>query len=215
LTNLFDVYSKVRQTSEDRVDNDFYPTPPIATLSLLKTVSVPKTVWEPAAGKGHIALELARNGHSVMASDLYGYDDRMYTVAEGVDFLETTTRLGEAIVTNPPYKSNMAEKFVRHSLETLGYDFVAMFVRLTFLESARRHVFFKEHPPSQVLVFSERIQCDDGYFNRKHGIGGMIAYCWMVWDRRGLRPSEYKKQVTTLSWIRPSDFIGDLADGIH
>ena len=66
---LHSAYAVV-SSSVDRVENDYYPTPPVATYALIKTLDVPDKIWEPAAGRGWISHELIRNGKNVYSSDL-------------------------------------------------------------------------------------------------------------------------------------------------
>lgn len=207
-TGLTAAYVTKGPLGAHRNENEYYPTPAIATLTLVNNVKLPKAVWEPAAGRGHISKELIRNGVAVISSDLYKYDDPFTPVMTGVDFLKTddNVRWGEGVITNPPFKSNLPEKLLRRTLIDLKYDFVALFVRLTFMESSRRYNLFKELPPSQILAFSERINCNEMYFDKNHGLGGMVAYAWYVWDYRNGRPDN-----TILNWVRPSDYIGELA----
>lgn len=183
----------------ERNENEYYPTPPIATLSLLKNHPVPKNIWECAAGRGHIAKELTRNGHSVISTDLYPYIDPFVNVETGVDFLKAERKNVDGIITNPPFRSNLPEKLIKRALVEHGYDFLALFCRLTFMESARRYDVFKEYPPTKVLIFSERIQCNERYFDIKDGIGGMVAYAWFVWDRSYSTTNE-------IQWMKPSNY---------
>lgn len=190
----------------ERNENEFYPTPPIATLSLLKNVNVPPIIWECAAGRGHISKELKRHGKSVISTDLFPYEDPLVAVRTGVDFLDASKPAGaEGIITNPPFKSNLPEKLIERTFDHHGIKFLALFCRLTFMESGRRYNLFQRLPPSRILVFSERIQCNEKYFATNNGIGGMVAYAWFVWDYRDRTPS--RPEVT---WLRPSDYIEDL-----
>jgi hypothetical protein len=190
----------------NRHENEFYPTPPIATLSLIKNVNVPPIIWEPAAGRGHIAKELKRHGKTVVSTDLFSYDDQFVPVRSGYDFLTCQKPDGiEGIITNPPFKNNLPEKLILRTFDELNVKFLALFLRLTFLESARRYEMFQRLPPSRILVFSERIQTNDQFMHEKNGLGGMIAYGLFVWDYRNQRPMKPE-----LSWIRPSDYIEDL-----
>ncbi len=195
-------------TSKDhsqRNENEYYPTPAIATLSLLKNHPVPKKIWEPAAGRGHISRELIRNGHEVVSSDLYKYEDSFVEIETDQDFLTCEIPKVDGLVTNPPFKSNLPERLLKRILPGPSIPFVALFTRLTFMESARRYDLFKEYPPSRVLVFSERIQCNEIYFDKNHGLGGMVAYCWMIWDY-----DYYGDKSTSLNWIKPSNYIKEL-----
>lgn len=172
----------IKSTSKDRNENDYYPTPPIATQALLSRFGdkMPNTVWEPAAGRGWISRELVNSGRKCISTDLYSYDNPFVNITSGVDYL-TSPPLANAIVTNPPYSKNLAQKFVEKAISET--EFCAFFVRLTFMESRPRHKLFINHPPS-VLVFSGRMNCDESKFGTLKGqMGGMVAYAWFVWGK--------------------------------
>jgi hypothetical protein len=148
----------------------------------MKYSDVPKTLWEPAAGRGWMSWELERCERVVHSSDLTRYSKPLVNV-EIQDFMTAERKDVEGLVTNPPYKNNLAEKFVRRAIEDHDYQYVAILQKLTWAESSRRKQFFLDHPPSDVLIFSERINCDEKYFHDRQ-VGGMICYAWWVWDKR-------------------------------
>lgn len=188
------------KSSETRSENDYYPTPAIATLTLLMNHPVPLRILEPAAGEGYISKELIRNGHEVISSDLYEYENPLVDINFGIDFLTDKRHNVDGVITNPPFKNNLPEKLLLRCLEVHNYDFVAFLTRITWLESSRRYKLFTEHPPSKILVFSERIQCDKQLMKKYNGIGGMICYTWCIWDK------SYSK-MNEISWVKPSDYI--------
>lgn len=188
---------------ENRNDNEYYPTPAIATLSLLKNYDVPKRLWEPAAGRGHISKELIRNGHDVVSTDLFEHPNPFVDIETGVDFLTADKRDVDGVITNPPFRHNLPEKLIIRMMEELGYEFLALFIRVTFLESERRFNLFKRLPPTKVLILSNRINCNEKYFDKNDGLGGMVAYAWMVWDKR-------TSETNMIDWIRSVDYIGEL-----
>lgn len=171
-----------KKPADERRTNDYYPTPPYATYALGTYVDLAgKRVLEPAAGRGWMARELSAMGATVTARDLFHQDDLLFPVETGVDFTEAGL-LGEfdAVVTNPPYKKSMAEKFVRKSLST-GVRCTAILARLAFFESQGRFKLFTEHPPSLVLPFSRRFSCTESMFD-SDPFGGMLPYAWFVWE---------------------------------
>lgn len=190
-SNLRDIYIGVNKSDKNRSTNDFYPTPPLATYVLVSTVGkeMPKKILEPCAGRGHISIELIRNGFEVTSCDLNHYENCLVPVKSGIDALELPFQgAGIGIVTNPPYFKNlphkMAEKFVNE------YDFVAFFVRLTYLEGKRRKKIFTDHPPSDIIFLSDRINFGPTATNQSEPvemneqIGGMIAYAWVIWNQK-------------------------------
>jgi hypothetical protein len=53
-----------------------YETPRVATEALLEVeVTLPRRIWEPAAGRGAIAKVLREHGHEVVATDLADYGE--------------------------------------------------------------------------------------------------------------------------------------------
>ena len=190
-----------RKDGLGRNENDYYPTPPCATYALIeaeslhldKHLSVPGSfVLEPAAGRGWMAGEIARH-YPVMAHDVEEYSDPVFPLGAVVDYLKCVDLGAKAIITNPPYAKDMAQKFVEKALTEAPY--VAALCRLTWAESKKRYEMFKKHPPSRILFFSTRFSCDESRFDGVKVEGGMVAYAWWVWDKN--RPS------TTVDWIAP------------
>jgi hypothetical protein len=127
-----------------------------------------------------------------MSSDLV---DRGYGEA-GVDFLCDSIRSRRVpnVVTNPPYI--VALPFVRRALE-VATSKVAMLLRLSWLEGVERGKLFREHPPSRVWVFSKRLTIQRSECDIHRDAGGMVAFCWMVWDKADTSGE------TRLGWINP------------
>ena len=73
---------------------DFFVTPPWAARALLECLPlcaqgepITRRVWEPAAGRGHIARVFAAAGWQVWASDLHDYEGKVFEpILPGVDF---------------------------------------------------------------------------------------------------------------------------------
>jgi hypothetical protein len=201
--NLTDIYVGVKKDDPDRKENDFYPTPPLATFILCKYVRPPKNVVEPCAGRGNISIELQRNGHNVKSFDLNEYDNSLVDIETGIDVLALERPNGyEGLITNPPYHKDLPRKITEKALSE--YPYVAMFVRLTFLEGKKRKNLFTKYPPSDIIFLSDRINFGSGLvepINKTHQLGGMIAYMWIVWDRRS---SNFDRS-TKLHWALLED----------
>lgn len=172
----------------DREKDDFYPTPPYATNKLLEVEAFHGLTWEPACGDGAISKVLHDDGLSVVSSDLVprGFGD------SPVDFLDTF-RAVDNIITNPPFV--LAQEFIEHAKKCADKK-IAMFLKTTFLEGARRYPMFidKEFPLARMYQFCKRVRLD------KNGINtgcksGMIAFAWFVWDKDHKGPA-------TIHWIR-------------
>lgn len=170
-----------------RVEHDFYATETKAVELLMDLEKFSNPIWEPAVGLGHISKVLKAHGYTVRESDIV---DRMGN--EVLDFLsvpstgsqdllsqEKPYQWNGSIVSNPPYA--YATEFVTKALELIpdGHK-VAMFLKLTFLESATRRELFKKYPPARVWVASKRLRCLP---NGEDMGGALIAYCWYVWEK--------------------------------
>lgn len=167
-------------TDEVREVNDYYATEPKATQLLLEQEQFSKCVWEPACGEGHISQVLKEAGYVVYESDLV---KRGYPLEEQ-DFLKVEANNEMDIITNPPYK--IAREFVEHALD-ISCDGVkvAMFLKLTFLESKSRKKLFEKYPPKVLYVSSSRLQCakNGDFVKYKQGTGTAVAYGWFVWEK--------------------------------
>lgn len=184
--NLTDIYVGVNKNNPARNKNDLYRTPPLATYILCKYTNVPKNIVEPCAGYGNIAVELIRNGHTVHCSDLNHYDEALVPIKTGYDAM-ILPKLDDydGLVTNPPYHKDLPRKLAEKAV--VDYDYVAFFVRLTFLEGKKRNKLFTSNPPSDILILSDRIRFDSPKLEaveRADQLDGMIAYCWVVWNKK-------------------------------
>lgn len=202
--NLKDIYVGVKKNDPNRNKNDLYPTPPLATYVLKKYVNLPRIIIEPCAGRGNISIELLRYGYDVRSYDLHEYDDPLCSITTGQDVmdLQRPDKKNVGLITNPPYHKDLPRKIAEKGVNK--FDFTALFVRLTFLEGKKRKKLFTEHPPSDILFLSDRIRFDTGLvepINKTHQLGGMIAYMWIVWDKRPWN----KPENTRLRWIMLED----------
>jgi len=148
---------------------DFYETPEWATEALFLKETFVGCVYEPACGHGAMVRIIQKYNDCIGSDILFGDD-----------FL-TSDKNMENIVTNPPY--SLAEDFVRKARQ-ISTGKVAMLLKLTFLESARRKSLFEDEyfPLSTVYVFSKRVQMwEQGKEKPKNS--SMMAYAWFVWDK--------------------------------
>jgi len=161
---------------KNRESDDFYATDPKAVDILCDLENFNQTILEPACGQGHIAKVLEARGYNVLACDLI---DRGYGTA-GIDFLKLDKRdVNADIITNPPYK--LAQEFVEKAMDVVASGHkIAMFLKLTFLETAKRRELFKKYPPKTVYVASQRIAC---WPNGKPTTQSMVCYAWFIWQK--------------------------------
>ena len=166
---------------------DFYVTPAWGTQALIGNESFIGRILEPCCGNGAMAKVLAAAGYKVQASDLYklGYGSKR-------DFFAIRRKF-DNIVTNPPF--NIAEEVLEHALN-LARRKVALLLRSAFIESVGRwERFYRERPPSRLLVFSRRLSIYK-FGSTKVG-GGTTSYAWFIWDKQ-----DVTKQ-TQVKWINP------------
>ena len=167
---------------EEREANDFYATDQVAVEMLLNLEKFSTLIWEPACGQGHISRVLENHNHRVISSDIM---DRGYAGTLIVDFLNIEEsgcpiHFGD-IITNPPYK--YAKEFVEKALEVIteGHK-VAMFLKLTFLESSGRKELFDKYPPKVIYVSRRRLECAKNGDFAAHSQSA-VAYAWFVWEK--------------------------------
>lgn len=174
---------------ENRESSDFYPTPEYVTEALLEREKFVGSIWEPASGDGSMSKVLEKYYGNVTSSDIrtgkdvYGY--------QGIDFLTTPISKTHNIVTNPPFK--YGKDFVIQAKKIACFK-IAMFLKLSFLEGAKRHDFFKDKdfPLKKIYVFSKRVTLSPKGIVPKNK--GLIAYAWYVWDK------EHEGEAT-INWI--------------
>ena len=166
-------------SNSERALHDYYATDPKAAELLLKAESFSPTIWEPACGEGHLSKVFEQAGHTVISTDLIY---RGYGRKESLDFLKYKGDPFDGdIITNPPYSKGA--EFVEKAIETIadGHK-VAMFLKLTFLETEARRPFFDKYPPRTIYGFHHRMKCGkNGDFSSVRS--SAIAYAWFVWDK--------------------------------
>ena len=180
---------------------DFFPTPPWATRALIEQVLkaggetlADKSVWEPAAGAGHMTEVLREAFGQVHASDVFDYG-RGYALGSFTGAGPDVARcpfVPDWIITNPPF--NGAEAFVARATREARRG-VAVLVRTAWLESVGRyHSTFQRQPPATVALFVERVPMVKGRWDPEASTA--TSYCWVIWDRAHAGPPRF-------TWIPP------------
>jgi hypothetical protein len=171
-------HAVMAQRIEPNDSLDFFPTPPWATRALcdwLGDAPLHATVWEPACGQGHMARPLREYFLNVIASDVNDYGH-----GEVLDFLFPGSSDGKEpqwIITNPPFR--LAEQFARKAANIARVG-VALLVRTVFLESGERwRQIYSAIPPTDVLIFSERVPMLKGRLDK--AASSATSYAWFVW----------------------------------
>ena len=187
--SVFATLGASNHIEEQRERHDYYATEPKAMELLLELEQFNNNIWESACGEGHLSEVLVKNGYNVKSTDLI---DRGYGIG-GVDFLKDEFEIFNGdIITNPPYK--YAKQFIEKSLSIIPKgNRVAMFLKLTFMESKGRKQMFIDNPPKVIYVSSSRLLCvKNGDFSKKES--SAVAYAWYIWE------SGYKGD-TVIKWF--------------
>ena len=162
---------------------DPYFTPIEGIRALMKIEALPKNIWEPAAGNGAIVNPLRDAGHNVLASDIVDYGGVKGFVQR--DFLTSSVKdRSIGIVTNPPYK--LAAQFLEHALSES--DYVALLLRLNFLEGSKRKAMFEANPPARVWVSSRRLPMMHRLGWTGNQAPSNTCYAWFVWAQPNGKP---------------------------
>ena len=189
---------------------DFIPTPPFATRALYRYV-LPElaeaaqdlSIWDPAAGEGHMTQVFREYGHPIVrATDKYDYGDHMGRM----DFTNETdlqkallyTQGIGVLCTNPPYKELMT--FIKHGMECSN-KYLCLLVRIQALTGqARFKRFYDQRPPTRIGIFADRVPFKVGQVVRK--CSKMFDHMWMVWDMDEVWGTTTRP--TELTWIPPT-----------
>lgn len=174
--------------ANSRVENDYYATNPKAVEMLLTSYTFDAaTILEPCVGGGHIAdavNSFFTNKREITAVDII---DRGYPGTIVHDFLtwETDKRF-EGIITNPPFSH--ASEFIEKGMGLLTDNGqMAVFLKIQFLEGAKRKNFFEKYPPKYIYVFRNRMATwNNG--NESDPVTGKrwattICHAWFIWEK--------------------------------
>jgi len=194
------------QLDYERVEGDFYPTPPEYVDCLAHFIDMSRlSVWEPACGEGHISKRLIQLGAYVISTDLF---DRGYGKAP-LDFLKCPrippALLADrrpAIITNPPY-GDVAEQFVAAALElTAPVDgMVAMFMRNEWDMASGRDHLFEGHPAFMLkIAVTKRPRWIEGSKGSPRH-----SYAWYVWDWDFARHDPRARDGASIRYIHPKN----------
>lgn len=157
-------------TAYKRVESDFYPTPPEATIALMNFLQLPKdtVIWEPACGEMNMVVEMEKMGYSVYATD----------IQTGKDFLnDLPDSRFDWIITNPPF--SLSEQFIRRCHDH-NKPF-ALLLKSQYWHAKKRLSLFKETRPSYVLPLTWR---PDFCFKKRGKGSPLMDVMWVVWDTK-------------------------------
>lgn len=182
-------------TTRERVEGDYYATPYVATQMLLDNVDFIGNFLEPCVGGGHIA-EVIKQYYN---AEIFGSDlvDRGYPNTLVGDFLTYDfDRKFDNIITNPPY--SLAQEFLEKGMEVVNNNGkIAMFLKIQFLEGAKRREMFKNYPPKYIYVFTKRqnpwrngSQVDE----KGKPWSSTMCFAWFIWEKGS-------KSEPTIRWL--------------
>lgn len=195
-------FEKVAEVERER--DDFYPTPPEPTRALLyaegERLRDFPVIWEPAAGDGAMMREMEASGLTVVASDLV---DRGCGAAIRSFYDWKRDDVPSCIVTNPPFaECNREPGWVRHALEALSVEYMALLLPLNWLGAAGRAALWAEYPPARVYLMRWRIDFTG------QGAPPMLN-AWFVWDRK--HEGETLLRMLDRKDARQADLFGEAA----
>ena len=180
-----------RHNAEKRHIADYYVTPVKDIITFLgaldEEVSLDiwdKTILDPCAGgdpSHDMSYPKALKEYYAIPddwNDIKTIDIREDSLAETkCNYIETKLDYKPfLIISNPPF--NQAMEFIKKALDDVedgGY--VAMLLRLNFLETKARKDFFDNYMPTWIFVHHKRMSFTDA------GGTDSVAYCHMVWKK--------------------------------
>lgn len=178
---------------EDREEYDYYASEPACATWLMEIEPQITNIWENCVGGGHLAEEFRKAGKLGIVSDLVdrGYYPEGIRAKYPLDFLTFNKVWKGDIATNPPFVHST--KWVEHSLDCLQEGrYLALFMKITFLEGKSRRELFKKYPPIRVWVSSSRLNCAKNGDFEKYGKGSAACYCWFIWQKGYTGSTEVK-----------------------
>lgn len=173
-------------TTRERVKDDYYATPYESTKLLLNNVEFYGNFLEPCVGGGHIAEVIKKYypNEPVYCMDLVdrGYPNTLVKDFLTYDFLDQKF---DNIITNPPY--SLAQEFLEKSMNIINDNGkIAMFLKIQFLEGAKRLEMFKKYPPKYIYVFTKRQnpwRNGNPLDEKGKPWSSTMCFAWFVWEK--------------------------------
>lgn len=164
-------------------DREYYQTPRHIVEALLARESFPGTIWEPAAGGGHIVHVLEDWGYTdILASDIHDWGCGYPTM----DFLATDT-ITDSLVTNPPL--SLKFEFLLHAKRVVRHKFALLLSAQ--VETTR--TFARQHLCDRVFAWKARyaIVGPVPWVNAiRHG--SLVRFAWYVFERGYEGPTRWE-----------------------
>ena len=178
--------------------------PSISSRSYKTSKGIDRTLW---------SIMYNKEPRRTYKTTFYGepkmedYNGKVYCVSLVKNGFMVVRRNGKVSISG-----NSGIEWVKHSLDciTEGH-YLALFMKITFLEGKSRKAFFEKYPPIRVWVSSSRIPCArNGEFEqpKKDKEGNVVldeagnpimqrqssaaCYCWFIWQKGYKGPTELK-----------------------
>jgi hypothetical protein len=176
----------------DRVDLDFYPTPPWVTEALLEHIDIGGlSIWECAAGDGRMSEVLKTAGARVFSSDI---TDRGYAGLDAlIDYIGPHPGgLPEfdGTITNPPFgtRGTLAVAFVETALLNLSDGFYAFLLPCDYDSAKTRAYLFGDCPQfAGKIVLRKRCK----WFDEPGSASPKENHAWFLWGAVPFRRATY------------------------
>lgn len=102
-----------KRSNFERIERDFYPTPPSAVAPLLPHLPRKFSYWEPCAGDG--ALIDALPGEAINKSDIEPRRDDILPIdALSIEYKPLYGKVWDFIITNPPWSRDILHPMIVH-----------------------------------------------------------------------------------------------------
>jgi hypothetical protein len=176
----------------DRVDLDFYPTPPWATEALLEHINIGGlSIWECAAGDGRMSEVLKAAEGRVFSSDI---TDRGYGGLDAlIDYIAphpTGLPAFDGTITNPPFglRGTLAVAFVETALLDLSDGFCAFLLPCDYDSAKTRTYLFGDCPQfAGKIVLRKRCK----WFDEPGSASPKENHAWFLWGAVPFKKATY------------------------
>jgi hypothetical protein len=177
------------ETGYQRIERDYYPTPPWATEALLAHVDIRgRPIWECACGDGRMAEVLKAAGAQVYSTDIV---DRGYAGFDALhDYVRDPypTSPFEGVITNPPFgpRGKLAELFIEIGLKSMDDGFLALLLPTDFDSAKTRAHLFGACPEfAAKIVLNRRVKWFENPLKPKMSPKENSA--WFLWGNIAVR----------------------------
>jgi hypothetical protein len=165
---------------QERLKNDFYPTPERLTKSLLTFFQPDGIVLEPCAGDGAIVNVLKNESmiKNVITNDIVNGKAQHCFDATQRNLYDSIGKV-DYVVTNPPFSQPDCQQIIDRCWDKVECG-MAFLLRLTYLEPCgNRASFLKNTNLSKLIIFNPRPR-----FREDTKGSDNCTVAWFVWEKR-------------------------------